>query len=269
MRIDYDDLPEPVRMDMKSRFGVIRTARTVEAGTNCDIAAVLETDSAGRVFLKGLPEDHDSVRDQQREARVNPYIEEIGPRLLGSWSIAGWDLIAFDAVEDARHADYTPGSPDLPKLATVMKQLAETPCPSVPMMTAGRRWGAYLDNTEGVALLEGSSLLHTDYHGGNVLITNERAWLVDWAWATRGAAFIDLALLLPRLIAAGHSPDQAEAWAAKHTVWQDANPAAITAFAAAISRLWGQLAERHADRKARQPIVDAAIIWADHRGTTA
>jgi hypothetical protein len=268
LRIDYDDLPEPVRTAVQFRLGAVRFARTVEAGTNSAVAAVLETDSAGRVFLKGLPEDHDSVRDQQREARVDPHIEGIGPRMLGSWTVAGWDLIAFDVVEDARHADYTPGSPDLPKLASVMSRLADTPCPRVPMMTAGRRWGAYLDNTSDVALLEGSSLLHTDYHTGNVLITDERAWLVDWAWATRGAAFIDLALLLPRLIAAGHSPDQAEAWAAKHTAWQDANPAAITAFATAVSRLWGRLTEHRPDGKARRPIIDAATTWADHRTAT-
>jgi hypothetical protein len=199
---------------------------------------------------------------------VSPYIEGIGPRLLWHETVAGWDLVGFEAVEGARHADYTPGSPDLPKLAAVMHQLAETECPPVPMMTAGWRWGAYLDDTADFALLEGNSLLHTDYHVGNVLITDDRAWLVDWAWATRGAAFIDLALALPRLIAAGHSPDDAEAWAAKHTAWQDANPEAITKFASAISRLWSQLSERNPDATWRRPMVEAAAAWADHRTAT-
>lgn len=269
MRINYDELPELVRTAVQARFGVIRSPRSVDAGTNSAVAALLETESAGCVFLKGLPEDHDSVRDQQREARVGPYVEGIGPRLLWHETVAGWDLVGFEAVEGPRHADYTPGSPDLPKLSAVMNQLAETECPPVRMMTAAWRWGAYLDDTNDHALLEGNSLLHTDYHVGNVLITDDRAWLVDWAWATRGAAFIDLALVLPRLIAAGHSPDDAEAWAAKHIAWQDANPAAITKFASAVARLWSQLAERNPDATWRRPMVEAIATWADHRTAMA
>lgn len=266
MRIDFDELPEPARAAVQARTGVIHSARTLEAGTNCDVAAILDTESAGHVFLKGLPEDHDSVSSQQREARVSPYVEAIGPRMLWQDTVSGWDLIAFEAIDDARHADYTPGSPDLAMLGTVMAKLAEIPCPPVPMMSAIRRWGRYLDDAADVALLDGDSLLHTDYHGGNVLITQDRAWLVDWAWSTRGAAFIDLALVIPRLIAAGHSPDDAEAWAAKHTAWQDANPTAVTVFAHAVARLWRQLAHNDPDAAWRRPMVEAAAIWAIHRG---
>jgi hypothetical protein len=269
LRIEFDELPDPVRTAVQARFGVIRSIHAAEAGMNSALAAVLETESAGRVFIKALPEEDVSVMSQQREARVSPYVEGISPRLLWHGSVAGWDLITFEVIDRARHADYAPGSPDLSKLAAVMTQLAATPCPKVPMMTAGWRWGAYLDDPQDFALLEGSALLHTDCNTGNVLITDERAWLVDWAWATRGAAFIDLALVLPRLIAAGHSPDDAEAWAAKHPVWQDANPEAITKFASAITRLWNQLAEKDPDAPWRRPMVEAAATWADHRAATA
>ncbi|MBR7830666.1 phosphotransferase [Actinospica sp. MGRD01-02] len=269
MRIDYHELPELVRTAVQARTGVIRSARTAEAGTNSAVAAVLETEASGRVFLKGLPEDHVSVIDQQREARVSPHIEGIGPRMLWQETAAGWDLIAFEMVEGARHADYTPGSPDLPKLAALMGQLAKTSCPRVQMMSAGWRWGAYLDSTSDFGILEGDALLHTDYHVGNVLITDDRAWLIDWAWATRGAAFIDPALVLPRLIAAGHSPAEAETWAAEHPAWQEANPEAITKFAAAISRLWSQLADKNPHATWRRPMVEAATTWADHRAAMA
>jgi hypothetical protein len=269
LRIDYDELPDPVRVAVESRTGVIRSARSADAGINSAVAAVLDTEASGPVFLKGLPDDDVAVINQLREARVSPHVEGIGPRMLWQDTVGGWDLIAFEFVEDARPVDYTPGSPDLAKFATVMGQLAKTPCPNVQMMTAGWRWGAYLDNTADYEILEGDAFLHTDYNVGNVLITEDRAWLVDWAWATRGAAFIDPALVMPRLIAAGHSPDDAEAWAAQHPAWHEAAPDAITKFAAAISRLWSQLADKHPDATWRRPLAESAATWADHRAATA
>jgi len=269
MRIDFDQLPLPVRAAVQAHTGAVRRARSAEAGTNSAIAAILDTESAGRVFLKGVPERHDAVIGQQREARVSPYVEEISPRMLWAETVSGWDLVAFNVVEAARHADYTPGSPDLPKLAAVLNTLAKTPCPPVPMMSAGRRWGGFLNDPDDVRLLAGPSLLHTDYHRGNVLITADRAWLVDWALATRGAAFIDLACLVPRMIAAGHSSNEAEAWASKHTTWQDANPTAIDVFARAIALLWRQLADNDREATWRRPMVEAAATWSRHRAAAS
>ncbi|WP_309244176.1 hypothetical protein [Micromonospora parastrephiae] len=34
--------------------------------------------------------------------------------------------------------------------------------------------------------------------------------IVDWAWATKAAAWVELALLVPWLIGSGHSAEQAE-----------------------------------------------------------
>lgn len=268
MHIDFNKLPPPVRAAVQAHTGTIRYARSVKAGINSTIASILDTESAGHVYLKGVPEQHDAVMNQQREARVSPHVEEISPRMLWQETASGWDLIAFTAIEAARHADYAPGSPDLAMLAAVLNTLAELPCPPVPMMSAERRWGAFLDNPADVEHLAGASLLHTDYNEGNVLITKDRAWLVDWAWATRGAAFIDLACLIPRLIAAGHSLDEAEAWAAKHAVWQNANPLAINTFSHAIARMWRHLADSDPQATWRRPLVEAAASWATHRAET-
>jgi hypothetical protein len=38
----------------------------------------------------------------------------------------------------------------------------------------------------------------------NILLGPDRLWIIDWAWPTRGASFIDAASFLIRAMAAGH-----------------------------------------------------------------
>jgi hypothetical protein len=78
--------------------------------------------------------------------------------------------------------------------------------PSVPANSNDR--SIYLDQP---AQLAGDTLLHTDYNPENILITPDgTARLIDWAWPTCGAGWIDPCCLLIRLIAAGHTAHQAE-----------------------------------------------------------
>jgi hypothetical protein len=71
--------------------------------------------------------------------------------------------------------------------------------------------------------------------------------MVDWAWPTPGAAFIDPAWLVLQLIAAGHSAEDAESWAADCRAWTDANPSAVDAFATATLRMHLARSERRPD----------------------
>ncbi|WP_425581795.1 phosphotransferase family protein [Streptosporangium vulgare] len=54
--------------------------------------------------------------------------------------------------------------------------------------------------------LDGPTLLHADLHAGNLLVDGGRCQVVDWSMACRGAAWVDVALLVPRLVDAGHTP---------------------------------------------------------------
>ena len=85
--------------------------------------------------------------------------------------------------------------------------------------------------------LTGSSLIHSDLNPFNVLVA-DRAHVVDWAWWKTGPAWVDAALVVARLIAAGHHPSAAEAWAAQLDGFRDADPDGVTAFAASLLRLW-------------------------------
>ena len=90
----------------------------------------------------------------------------------------------------------------------------------LPVKRAEQRWAAYVDNDTDLGLLAGTTLLHTNFNPLNVLLTAHGAWLIDWAWPTRGAAFIDPACFLLRLMLGGHTASQAEAWAAQCTSWE-------------------------------------------------
>jgi hypothetical protein len=137
------------------------------------------------------------------------------------------------------------------------------------MFPAERRWAALLDDPADSKRFAGTSLLHTDWHSFNVLMTEDRAWLVDWAWATRGAAFIDPALLVPRLIAAGHTPAEAEGWAEKSAVWRGADQGAITLFSLAVARLLRKPANGDPAGEWRLPLVEAAEAWSRYRHSPA
>jgi hypothetical protein len=129
-RTDWDDLPASVRTAVQARTGPVASASTVAAGLNSAVAVVLRR-SAGNVFVKGLRHDHPGVITQQREVAVSPYLGGIAPRLLWQIDIAGWSLLGFEHLA-GRHADYAPGSADLPLVIDAMRRLSEISCPPVP-----------------------------------------------------------------------------------------------------------------------------------------
>jgi Ser/Thr protein kinase RdoA (MazF antagonist) len=171
---------------------------------------------------------------------VNPYVLQVAPRLLWHIEAEGWNLLGFEHVA-GRHADYSPGSPDLPKVIDAMRRLGEVACPDLTLKRAEQRWAGYVDDTSTLELLRGKTLLHTDYNPMNILV-GDGARIVDWAWPTRGAAWIDPACLALRLMAAGHRPPEAEAWAARVPAWTAAPREAINTFALISLRMWNEIA---------------------------
>jgi hypothetical protein len=162
-------------------------------------------------------------------------------------------------------ADYTPGSPDLPIVLDCLRLLQAIPAPDLPLKRAEHRWRAYVDDPADLEQFAGNSLLHTDFNPDNVLIAH-RAYLVDWAWPTRGARWIDPALWALWLIAAGHTPDQAESHAARLLSAKTAPAPALTAFVKANRRLWTEIATDDPDPWTAQ-VAEAAERWDRHRNT--
>ena len=159
-----------------------------------------------------------------------------------------------------------PGSPDLDRVVAVMRELAAIACPDLPELRhAAHRWARYTAPGDDPALLDGGALLHTDLTPLNILISPDRTNIIDWACPTTGAAFIDPACLVLQLIAAGHTPESAEAWVADCPAWTGSDPKAVDAFAAASLRMSRQLADRKPDQTWLAAMADAAQAWVTHR----
>lgn len=291
-RREWDALPESVRRAVEDRCGPVVKAEAPEMGVSSEVTATLHLER-GAVFCKGIPVDAPGAWQHCNEAAVNQLLPAgLAPRMLWEVTVDGWLLLGFEHV-DGRHADLSPYSPDLTPIAETVARLrpALTPCP-LPARSISARWArlpawrnysedrpADLDPWEAEhlprlveleaaapELLDGDTLLHTDLQAGNILIGGDGVRLIDWAWASRGAAFIDAAFMVIRLIGAGHTPRTAESWACQVPAWRAARAEAVTAFAASVLGLW-----EHKTRTAPMPhsagLTAVARQWARHRLT--
>ncbi|WP_406395931.1 aminoglycoside phosphotransferase [Streptomyces sp. NBC_00887] len=244
-RIPFDQLPADVRQAVADKTGAVHQATTVSGGMNSGIASVLRTEN-GSIFVKGIPADHPQAAAQRREAAVAPHLPPSCPHLYWHLAVDGWSILGYEVI-DGRHADYSPGSADLSLVAAALAELQGIAAPAdVDIKDAADRWADYAPPGT-LHHFEGKTLLHTDFAPDNVLITQGRARLVDWAWPTRGAAWIDPGALVLRLMDAGHSAEQAIAFADRFPSWCNAAPEVLAAFGAATATLWREIAEQDSD----------------------
>jgi|SRR5580704_1565362 hypothetical protein len=260
----WDDLPGPLRHAIEARTGPIGAVRIATAGQNSPLAAIIEAGD-GRFFAKGMPSGHRRVISQAREAAVAPLVREISPALLWHFDEAGWNVLGYEYA-DGRHADYTPGSSDLDHLARLMTALGDIRVTSPgPFKRADERWKPYLDDPESASVLSGPVLTHSDWTPDNVLVSAHRAWLIDWAWPTLGAGWIDPACWVLRLMASGgHTAREAERQASRLPAFEAADPAHIDLFAAANVRLWAEVAQSGPSAWTGK-MAQAAQSWSAHR----
>jgi len=260
-RIDWYDLPRTTRHAVEQHTGPVRSARTVSAGQNSAVAALLTT-QAGTMFVKGLHRDYARRWNQDMEAMINPHITHLAPRLL--WRVQDeWDLLGFEAIR-GHHASYQPGSPDLPKVVEAAAELGSIACPDLPVKRAEHRWRDYVTDPSQLRMLAGNQLLHTDFNPLNVLISDDQAVLIDWAWPTRGAGWIDPACFILRLIAHGHTIQSAETVVCDLPAWQTAPAEGIAIFAQACGRMWHEIASAN-PISWTQHMAEASDEWATAR----
>lgn len=260
-RIPYRHLPTTVRIQVEDVTGSIIAATSVGAGLNSSVATLLHT-STGRYFAKALLCDHRWAWTQAREAEIAAHVRPVAPRLHARIVAEGWDVLVFEAF-NGHHADYAPGSADLPQVAALIARIAELPRPDIALREAGQRLQAYAEPTD-LPYFAGDALLHTDLNNANVIIGEDSSRIVDWGWATRGAPWLDAAYWVIWLIAAGHTPTDAETHAATIDAWHKAPQRGIDAFAAANARLWRAAAGPKPDAFTA-PLATAARMWQEYR----
>ncbi|MGW6461916.1 phosphotransferase family protein [Streptomyces sp. NPDC055078] len=262
-RTAFEELPSSVLAAIEGHMGRVHRAEAVAEGLNSHLAARIHTDTGG-CHVKGLRSDHRWAWTQRREAEVNPYLKGISPELLWRIEESGWDILGFELL-NGRHADYESESPDLPKVADLLRRLGEAPCPDIELRRAEQRLEAYVDNPAHLEYFAGNSLLHTDLNHENVIVQSGVAYLVDWAWATRGAAWLDAGYWVIWLMAVGgHSQEQAESWAGRIPAWRKAPSEGINAFAAANAHLWAEVGGAEPDAWTAR-MITASRYWAQYR----
>ncbi|SEP46492.1 hypothetical protein [Amycolatopsis saalfeldensis] len=263
-RTAWTDLPAALTWAVEARTGRILEARTATAGENSPLAAFIRSES-GTTFVKGIPADHRRVITQSREAAVTPFVQGISPALLWQFNEAGWTVLGYAYVE-GRHADYRPGSPDLDALVHLMTALGKIKIPGDPLFKrAEDRWKTYVATPEEATLFAGDTLAHSDWAPDNVLVSADQAWLIDWAWPTLSAPWLDAASWILRLIAAGgHTPREAELTAFRVPAFEASDPDHVDAFAAANVRLWTEIANSNPTTWTKE-MAQAAWDWSQHR----
>ncbi|MGW3954111.1 hypothetical protein ACWEKM_25035 [Streptomyces sp. NPDC004752] len=262
------DLPEDAILPLiREHTGPVAEIRRTERGFSSNLTAVVDC-AKGPFFVKAMRNRPGGRRKSLiRERRINAYLGHISPPLLWDVEAEDWLVLGFEAVE-GRSADFAPDSPDLPLVVDALGQIGRLPLPEIARDWDENRWDRFTVDSSEVEMFRGDSLLYTDINPSNMFVEGRRVWAVDWSWPTRGAGFIDPALLVVQLIAAGHTPASAEKWAAQLPAWHKADPRAIDAFAAANLRMSRAFVERKPDEDWLKAMVEAGRAWTDHRGVT-
>ncbi|MEU8542249.1 aminoglycoside phosphotransferase [Streptomyces sp. NPDC048717] len=239
-RLPYDELPEATRRALADRLGEGCPRAEVENGTSSALASLFWPSSGPEmVFVKGLPLDHERIGELRAEAAVNLFLPAGAPRMLWQEEAGGWLLVCFEGVQASAWAWFGDGSDHLAPVAAALAELSRCPAPPEVRLTPWERWGEYCDPAD-EPLLKGDRLVHSDPCASNFMIERGgRVWMVDWAWAMCGPAWIDTAVWGMRLVLDGkQTPEQAAAWARTVPAFAEAPREAVVVLTEAEARSW-------------------------------
>ena len=289
--IAWESLPAAHVAAIEDRTGPVVKAEPVTGGLMPGLAVIIHAGDGQRYFVKAAPEGNPAHHLYARELAANAAMPDSTPAPRMRWASVdgGWAVMLFDYL-DARTADLSPGSDDVPRVLSMLRAVGFAPAwdgtPPVAVHVAGLQvkaakmlgrlpagelrdlYAAAVDGFD-IGALEGGRLVHYDLHPGNLKITRGgEAVAVDWPFAGAGAPWVDAALLVPRLVTAGHTPGGAERLVSALPAWQAGYDArAVTGLAA----LWTLFREYKAlygppdARKARTLAVQAGQAWIRYR----
>jgi Ser/Thr protein kinase RdoA (MazF antagonist) len=269
-RIAWEALPEPVRAAVEGWLGSpVASAETQPGGFSPGVASRLVAENGRRVFVKAVSAvpNRDASRFHRREAKIAAALPESAPvpRLLWTHDegVDGWVVLVFEDVEGRHPA--TPWQPDeLDRVVDALEALAEslTPSPVGPdvartveawLMRNGQGWNRMLEDPlpgrdewstkfavelaqlEGQApdAARGNTLVHFDTRADNLLLTDDRVYVVDWPHALLGQPWLDVVGFAPSVAMQGGPPP--EELLKRSASARAANPDHITAFIAALA----------------------------------
>ncbi|MEU8135763.1 aminoglycoside phosphotransferase [Streptodolium elevatio] len=262
-RTAWTDLPAEVSDAVAARTGPILDAKDAVSGAGSDLAIWLVGDGAATFVKAARIDNPDTWQALDREAAVAPYVAAVSPQLRWRVTVGGWDLLGFELLEGAQERAWLePNSPDVGLTAAALTEVSRIRAPA-GLPTAWERWGYWCDPDD-EHLFAGDRLVHGDPAAVNFLIHENRVWLVDWAWAMRGPAWIDPMLWGGRLVLDGaHTPDQAAALVREMPALYGASCRGLIALAHAEAAELTHAADEDGDADTAR-LAHAAQEWADH-----
>ncbi|MFI7600456.1 phosphotransferase [Actinoplanes sp. NPDC049681] len=255
MRTDWTALPATVTTKIAERVGGTRITPS-STGDHAEIAATVGGPHT-KVFVKAASSDL-GVRSLRYELLVSEAVDRsYSPAVEWHFETDGWLVVGFEQL-DGPHADLSPGSRHLDLLAAVVDDLSRTPALGSTWFTPATRLGF----SHPVA--EGQMLVHTDLNPANLIVTSSGLRVVDWAYATKAAPWLELALLAQWLIGSGHTPEQADKWLTQFPAWGTTDPEAIDDLASRSASKWSAKAHGSTDKWIRD-LADWTGRWAAYR----
>lgn len=303
VRPAWDTLPEGVQQAVADRLGAaVASVDDQGGGFTPGVAARLRLADGRGAFIKAMPSAHPLAAAYHHEGRVAAHLPATAPvpQLRWTSTTSGWVVLVFDDVE-GRHPDLAPGSADIGRLVQAVTAMSRilTPSPVAELESSSTVRGSWLHGWELLAQgapqdlgqwegqhlaelakaesvwrahADGLALVHGDLRPDNLLTTtNGRVVVVDWAHASRGATWQDVADLVPHLIMAGHTPATAEQHLAGVDAWKEADGEVLTSYAVAYAGYWTRMSRQEPPkgvphlRPYQRRAAAAALDWVRHR----
>ncbi|MFD1931367.1 aminoglycoside phosphotransferase family protein [Nonomuraea mangrovi] len=258
VRLPWEQVPAELRGQVAEFLGGRVVEAVTQTGGFSPAAAVrLKLDDGRRAFVKacGSSPNPTSIEIYRAEARIAAALpgQVPAPRLLTSFDTGDWVVLVFEDVEGSHPAmPWRDG--ELRRVLDAVGELsaALTPSPIEARTFADVHEQSFtgwrtliqedttgldpwaLRNLEALAAMEegwaaaaeGDSLVHADLRADNLLLTEDRVYVVDWPWASVGAPWIDLVCMLPSVRMQGGPPPQ--------DLFDDGDPA-VTVLLAALA----------------------------------
>jgi hypothetical protein len=239
-KLGWGDLPEHLRRRIEDELGGEVVEAVVQpAGFSPGAPLRVRLASGARAFVKAATSEinvptTEMYRSEAKVCERFPMLPEV-PRLLTWFEHPPWVALIFEDVDGA-----PPTTPwKQAELVRVLEALADlaarlTPAPALGLPTVIAKhaddfdgWsrlardpdrlrtadadGWLTDHLEQLdrlaqgwsAAAAGDTLLHADIRADQLLLTDERVYLVDWAHACVGASFVDPLLFFPSVVLDG------------------------------------------------------------------
>jgi aminoglycoside phosphotransferase (APT) family kinase protein len=294
-RIEWSQVPARVRRAVEDELGSpVASAVTQHGGFSPGAAVRVVLADGRRLFVKAVgsdlnPDTPDLNRAEIVALRLLP-ADVPAARLVTSYDDGDWVALVLEDVDGRRPgvpwsaADVrtvgrtlaglavTTGHPELPTFAEVV--LALSAWDDVHADPRGvdpgllDRLPEMLDQQRlAHEVTRGDVLVHWDVRADNVLVRDGQAVLVDWAWACRGAPWLDTLLVAMDLRIQG-GPD-ADGFLRAHPATRDVPGEHLAALLACMVGVWTERARRPPPpglptiRRWQAHCAAAALDWLD------